>query len=213
MFEPTLLAAPSSLASRLAPRHAPATMQDNVPISTPLEVPEEPEPPFNLRTLAGVTPPLGFWDPAGFSEGQSEGKLRFYREVEIKHGRVAMLAAVGFPIAEQWHPLWGGNINEPSYLAFQQTPLQSFWPLVVFAIAVYETFSVFTFQRPFDFYYVEGGGPWTMKLDHPPGDMRFDPLSLKPSDPAALLEMETKELNVSASPFCGRSLLLRRVQS
>ena len=63
---------------------------------------------FDVRSLAGVSAPLGFWDPLGLSEGRSEGTVRFWREVEVKHSRVAMLAVVGFPIAEQWHPLWGG---------------------------------------------------------------------------------------------------------
>ena len=112
-----------------------------------------PAPQFDVRTLAGVSAPLGFWDPAGFSEGKSEGTLRFYREVEIKHGRVAMLAAVGFPIAEHFHPLFGGSIDVPSYIAFQQTPLQTFWPLVVTAIAAIETSSVFSFDRPYDLFY------------------------------------------------------------
>merc|ERR1711924_522931 len=95
--------------------------------------------------------------------------VRFYREVELKHGRVAMLAALGFPLAEQFHPLWGGNVDVPSYIAFQETPLQQFWPGVVFAIAVAEVFSVFTFQNP------AGSQPWAISLDHEPGDLGFDP--------------------------------------
>merc|ERR1719305_1407577 len=102
------------------------------------------------KQMAGVTAPLGFFDPVGFcsAEGITEGKLCFYREVELKHGRVAMLASLGFLIGEQFHPLWGGNIDVPSYIAFQQTPLQTFWPAVVAAIAVPEIFSVFDFQNP-----------------------------------------------------------------
>merc|ERR1712072_852007 len=82
------------------------------------------------KEMAGVTGPPGFFDPVGFcsEEGITEGKLCFYREVELKHGRVAMLASLGFLVGEQFHPLFGGNIDVPSYLAFQQTPLQSFWP-------------------------------------------------------------------------------------
>ena len=106
-----------------------------------------------------------------------------------------MLAAVGFPVAEQWHPLWGGEIDVPSYIAFQQTPLQTFWPVVTGVIAVYEVFSVFTFERPYDLFYSESGGIWQIRPDHPPGDLRFDPLGLKPTEPAACKEMETKELN------------------
>merc|ERR1712085_193942 len=77
-------------------------------------------------------------DPIGFSKDASEGKIRFYREVELKHGRVAMLASLGFLVAEQFHPLWGGSLDVPSYIAFQETPLQAFWPAVVVLISVAE---------------------------------------------------------------------------
>merc|ERR1719454_2659337 len=157
--------------------------------------------PFNsvtfAKSLAGITEPLGFFDPLGFcsEEGISEGKIRFYREVELKHCRVAMLAALGFPVAEQFHPLFATD-DAPSYLAFQQTPLQTFWPAVVFAIAIPEIFSVFTFANPAS-RDPQGSPaqPWTIKEDHTPGDLGFDPLNLKPTDPAELLEMQNKELN------------------
>merc|ERR1719355_124319 len=119
----------------------------------------------------------------------TEGKIRFYREVELKHGRIGMLAALGFLIGESFHPLFGGNIDVPAYLAFQQTPLQTFWPLVVTAIAILEVFSVFSFNSP------AGGQPWSIRSDHLPGDLGFDPLGLKPTDPKEFKEMQTKELN------------------
>jgi len=159
--------------------------------------PEAP-PPFKpeefAKTLPGISGPLGFFDPLGFcandaEEPATEGKIRFYREVEVKHCRVAMLAALGYPLAEVFHPLFGGKIDTPSFTAFQQTPLQTFWPAVVFLIAIPEVFSVFTFQSPV------GGQPWVIRTDHSPGDLGFDPLGLKPEDPAELKEMQTKELN------------------
>merc|ERR1719238_2342221 len=146
-------------------------------------------PAFSVMDMPGISGPLGFFDPMGFSKDASEGKIRFYREVELKHGRVAMLAALGFPLAEQFHPLFGGSIDVPSYIAFQETPLQTFWPGVVFLISIAEVFSVFTFQNP------AGSQPWTISLDHTPGDLGFDPLGLKPTDAAELAEMQTKELN------------------
>merc|ERR1719243_555929 len=79
------------------------------------------------KGMAGVTAPLGLFDPLGFTTSSSEGKLLFYREVEIKHGRVAMLASLGFLVGEQFHPLFGGDIDVPSLVAFQATPLQNFW--------------------------------------------------------------------------------------
>lgn len=146
-------------------------------------------PRFSVKDLAGIAPPTGFFDPFGFSSEATEGRIRFYREVELKHGRVAMLAGLGFLVGEQFHPLWGGEIDVPSYIAFQETPLQAFWPAVVLAISIFEVFSVFSFNSPFS------GEPWTIRSDHEPGDLGFDPLGLKPTDPKELKEMQTKELN------------------
>jgi hypothetical protein len=153
------------------------------------------------KEMPGVSGPLGFFDPLGFCTDCSEGKLCFYREVELKHGRVAMLASLGFIVAEQFHPLFGGNIDLPSYIAFQETPLQAFWPAVVAAIAIPELFSVFTFKEPWvneemadgsvrtlnsNLWEVKTGG-WL--------DTEFDPLGLKPTDPEELKQLQTKELN------------------
>ena len=144
---------------------------------------------FDVKTMPGVSGPLGFFDPLDFCGDASEGKIRFYREVELKHGRVAMLAAFGILVAEPFHPLWGGAVDVPAYIAFQETPLQSFWPAVVLAIAVPEVFSVFSFNSPF------GGETWTIRSDYEPGNLGFDPLGLKPEKAADLAEMQTKELN------------------
>merc|ERR1719197_1614457 len=141
--------------------------------------------------MAGVTDPVGFFDPLGFSTNCSTGKLLFYREVELKHGRVAMLAALGILVGEQFHPLFGGNINAPSYIAFQQTPLQKFWPAVVIAVAIPEIFSILTLNPP----WAQPAEGWSMRPDHEPGNLGFDPLGLKPTDPKEYLEMQNKELN------------------
>merc|ERR1719213_306504 len=164
-------------------RVAPVTMQAQADAEPAFE------PVAFAKSLAGIAGPLGFFDPAGFCAGDvSEGKVRFIREAELKHGRVAMLAAVGFLVAEPFHPLFGGGIDVPSYVAFQQTPLQTFWPAVLFAIAIPEIFSVFSFQSP-------DKEQWAIKTSHTPGDLNFDPLGLKPTDSKELMEMQTKELN------------------
>lgn len=143
--------------------------------------------------LAGITR-LGYFDPLGFSTDISGGKLLFYREVELKHGRVAMLASLGFVVGEFYHPLFGGDIDAPAIFAFQQTPLQTFWPAVVAAIAIPEIFSIFSFENPAEQNPLTAEY-WKMKDDHEPGDVGFDPLGLKPKDPKELLAMQNKELN------------------
>merc|ERR1719191_1842297 len=144
---------------------------------------------FKSSLLAGVSAPMNYFDPLGFSTTVNAGKLLFYREVELKHGRVAMLAALGILVGENFHPLFGGDIDVPAVYAFQQTPLETFWPAVLAAIAIPEIFSVFSFQDP------TKGEQWAIREDHEPGNLGFDPLGLKPTDQKELVAMKTKELN------------------
>jgi len=153
----------------------------------------EKEVKLKAEDMAGVTAPMGLFDPLGFSTDVSTGKLLFFREVELKHGRVGMLAALGFLVGENFHPLFGGDIDVPAYVAFQQTPLQKFWPAVLLAISIPEVFSVFSFNSPFGMNIVDQ--MWTIKSDRVPGDLGFDPLGIKPTDPKKFKDMQTKELN------------------
>merc|ERR1712086_851367 len=57
--------------------------------------------------LPGSLDPVGNFDPAGFAEGCSLNQMKTYREAELQHGRVAMLASVGFLVGEFYHPLFG----------------------------------------------------------------------------------------------------------
>lgn len=82
----------------------------------------------------------------GLSSDLEPTTVRYFREVEVKHGRVAMLGALGFVVGEAFHPLFGGGIDVPSYVAYQQTPLQEFWPSVVLSIGVFEFFSITTIE-------------------------------------------------------------------
>jgi hypothetical protein len=141
------------------------------------------------KDMAGIAAPTGFFDPLGLSAGVSDGELLFFREAEIKHGRVAMLASLGILVGEQFHPLFGGNIDVPAYITFQQTPLQTFWPAVLAAVAFFEYPSVFTFEPP------TTGKFWQVKTGREPGNLGFDPLGIKPKDPKELKDMQTKELN------------------
>ena len=138
-------------------------------------------PTFDVRSLAGVSAPLGFFDPLGFTTGASEGRVKFLRECEIKHSRVAMLAALGF-VAGEFVP---GSV--PSVVAFQESgvPASAF----ILLVGLPEIFSIFTFNSPF------GGEIFSIRKDYANGNFDFDPLGLKPTDKAALKEMQTKELN------------------
>jgi hypothetical protein len=48
---------------------------------------------WDKETALGAQAPLGFWDPVGFCE--NEEKFKDLRAKELKHGRLAMMGAVG----------------------------------------------------------------------------------------------------------------------
>ena len=44
----------------------------------------------------GVQDPVGFWDPAGFTADGNVENFARRRQTELKHGRVSMLATMGY---------------------------------------------------------------------------------------------------------------------
>ena len=55
---------------------------------------------MKIEGMVGDCAPLGFFDPFGFSKGASKETMNKYREAELKHGRVAMLACFGMITAD-----------------------------------------------------------------------------------------------------------------
>ena len=57
-----------------------------------------PPPPLLLmlliqpRSELGVQEPVGFWDPLGFTSSGDVSSFKRRRTVELKHGRISMLA-------------------------------------------------------------------------------------------------------------------------
>eukprot|EP00435_Cladocopium_sp_Y103_P073058 s395_g42.t1 len=47
----------------------------------------------------GVQAPVGFWDPVGFTSDGDVATFKRRRSVELKHGRISMMATMGFLIA------------------------------------------------------------------------------------------------------------------
>jgi len=162
---------------------------------------------LDVKEMAGVTGPLGFFDPLGFSKdgaeplgpldflnftkNPSDGRIKFYREAELKHGRLGMLAALGFIVGENFHPLFGGDIDGPGLKAFEANQdIANFESDALFVIFLVEMVSLmFTFNTK------ATGAFYTMTDAHVPGGLGFDPLNLKPKDPEEFKNMQTKELN------------------
>merc|ERR1719262_1789431 len=69
----------------------------------------------------GVQAPVGFWDPVGFaSDGDVENFTR-RRETEIKHGRISMLATMGYSTPELTGKI-PGFLSPSKGLAFSDVP-------------------------------------------------------------------------------------------
>lgn len=68
----------------------------------------------------GVQPPLGYWDPLGLSRGGDSAIFYRRRTVEIKHGRVCMLASIGYMMCEFYR--WPGYASPSQKIAFTGIP-------------------------------------------------------------------------------------------
>jgi len=155
---------------------------------------------------AGQTAPLGYWDPAGLATEASEGRLLFYREAEVKHGRVCMMAFLGIAIGEQYHPLFGGASDTMAAHHFTLVPEQlgynGFWFLAWLQFMVASAWEEIRVSGPtLEGRQFTGFNPndnpeaFVAKGGRIPGDLGFDPLGLKPKNEKDLIEMQNKELN------------------
>merc|ERR1719392_544129 len=68
----------------------------------------------------GDQEPLGFWDPAGFTKDGNVANFKRRREIEIKHGRVSMLATIGYIVPEYFK--LPGEISPSLGLMFEDVP-------------------------------------------------------------------------------------------
>mmetsp|Transcript_13613 Transcript_13613/g.28778 ORF Transcript_13613/g.28778 Transcript_13613/m.28778 type:complete len:330 (-) Transcript_13613:2468-3457(-) len=137
--------------------------------------------PFLKRPelLDGSLPGDRGFDPLNFSS--SESALSWYRNSEIKHARLAMLAAVGWPLAELSHKSLASQLDLDPVLALQDKapsvlngglgltdPL--FWVGAISAAAALEFIDTKNNNNNVD-------DPSSF-AEEQPGDFGFDPLSL-----------------------------------
>lgn len=64
-----------------------------------------PKPTVTSFRYYGDTPPLNHFDPLAVNSGDvDESRIQWWREAELHHGRLAMLAAIALPLLEAAHP-------------------------------------------------------------------------------------------------------------
>eukprot|EP00523_Entomoneis_sp_CCMP467_P010327 CAMPEP_0168738336 /NCGR_PEP_ID=MMETSP0724-20121128/10878_1 /TAXON_ID=265536 /ORGANISM="Amphiprora sp., Strain CCMP467" /LENGTH=201 /DNA_ID=CAMNT_0008785671 /DNA_START=55 /DNA_END=660 /DNA_ORIENTATION=- len=121
------------------------------------------------------------FDPAGFTESCPEW-VPWFREAELKHGRVSMLACLGALVPEV--------VRVPGeQFSFESIPkvIDAHDALPDSMIQIFAAIS-----------YVEAtswGALANMnEFDRAPGDFGFDPLKLKPSDPEKYAVLQMQEL-------------------
>jgi hypothetical protein len=154
--------------------------------------------------LPGSIAPLGNFDPLGFTKDMSVNEIKRYRESEVTHGRVGMLAVLGYLVGENFHPLFNGLVVGPAntHLAQVQEIAPFFFAWLVGSILTaelgranigfVEPTKAMKYNQENE---VTGAFGALLRAKYYPGDIGFDPLGLKPTDPLEFDEMQTKELN------------------
>merc|ERR1711871_1096173 len=129
--------------------------------------------------LDGTLPGDRGFDPFGF--GSNREAMFTQREAELKHGRLAMLAMVGWPAAEILHTDFASMMKKPSLLALNgRAPsvlnggldkvVLGYWVLILVGSAWVEGTSQLKRERQLT--KMRNGEFWN------PGDLGFDPLNL-----------------------------------
>lgn len=191
VHSPLAFAAP--VITMRAQRSTPISMQGQVGFQDPIE--EEKRAATAAKAgefcygLPGALPPVGNFDPFNFLDGKTFEQVRTWREAELAHCRVGMLAAAGFIVQEKFHPLFSGD-GGTAFEQFDNLP-PVMWVLITLGIGSCEALRISVgWSNPSEPNHVFQ----KLKPEYVPGDIGFDPLGLKPSDPAEFFEMQTKEL-------------------
>jgi len=147
--------------------------------------------------LPGSLDPVGEFDPFGFSKDCALDQMKLYREAEVTHGRVAMLATLGFLVGESFHPLFGLDGKEilaiDSLTEVRQV-FPAFFEILVILIGAIELSRAQEGWVPPSARGSGGNEGDFLNVDYYPGDIGFDPLGLKPTDAEEFAAMQTKEL-------------------
>jgi hypothetical protein len=86
----------------------------------------------------GAQPPLGFFDPLGLLKDADQARFDRLRYVELKHGRISMLAFLG-QIVTRAGIHFDGDFGDvpissipPGWAAFSVLPTYGFWQIILF---------------------------------------------------------------------------------
>jgi hypothetical protein len=151
-------------------------------------VPNPKEPCFGLP---GAISPLGFFDPLGFTKEMELSGVKRFREAEVMHSRVAMMATLGYIIGESTPTItYGMDVHHT--IANNQLPEVPRAVLFQFFLAI----NIIEALRASKGWVEPGiGALFTLRDSYYPGDIGFDPLGFKPKDAKDFASMQEKELS------------------
>jgi light-harvesting complex I chlorophyll a/b binding protein 1 len=149
--------------------------------------------PDNPTGLIGDLAPVGFFDPVGLSKDKDAATLKQWRDAEIKHGRVCMLASVGLLTQELLiNPL---GIDGPSIRHFDLVDVK-FPEFGEFFIVICAWIEGWTITNKWESKKESqaAGRQARLREDVDAGDYGWDPLGWYPEDPIEQDTIRIKEL-------------------
>jgi len=162
------------------------------------------------KTMPGLGPFGSMFDPLGCTEGKTVEELGLYREAELAHGRVAMMASLGFLTQEAFHPIFPW-VDGPAARQLDQV-LSTENGLFGGTILLSAIFFSEIFRARTGWVEPEVAMR-TLREGYLPGDLGFDPLGLKPKDASGFRTMQDKELNngrlamIAVAGMCAQELV------
>ena len=126
---------------------------------------------------AGSTKPLPSFDPLGFSAKQE--RIPFFREAELKHGRIGMVSALSIPLVEQ-------ITHRPAIFEFQKLPSALQMSIVGLMFMAEFSSMIRGWENPTK-------GLFKVRDDYQPGDLGFS--LYDKNDEEGTTSLLNKELN------------------
>ena len=139
--------------------------------------------------LPGALAPLGFFDPLGFTKDADLNTVKRYREAEVMHGRVSMMAVIGYLVGESTPTItYGMDVHHT--IANNQLPEVPGTVLFPFFLAI----NIAEAWRASAGWVEPGMGPlFSLRENYYPGDIGFGS-GFKPTDAKDFANLQTKEL-------------------